>query len=87
MSAVDAAIAAGIADPENLFVTGGSGGGVLTSLADRQERPLPRRGHPEAGHQLDQHGAHRRRRPLLRPLLDEEDAVGGSAGLLGALAA
>jgi dipeptidyl aminopeptidase/acylaminoacyl peptidase len=31
MSAVDAAIAAGIADPENLFVTGGSGGGVLTS--------------------------------------------------------
>ena len=31
MAAVDAAIAAGIADPDNLFVTGGSGGGVLTS--------------------------------------------------------
>ncbi|WP_420140401.1 prolyl oligopeptidase family serine peptidase [Sphingomonas sp.] len=31
MAAVDAAIATGVADPGNLFVTGGSGGGVLTS--------------------------------------------------------
>jgi dipeptidyl aminopeptidase/acylaminoacyl peptidase len=31
MSAVDAAIAQGIADPERLYVTGGSGGGVLTA--------------------------------------------------------
>ncbi len=31
MAAVDAAIAAGIADPDNLFVTGGSGGGVLSA--------------------------------------------------------
>ncbi|MCA1661234.1 MAG: S9 family peptidase [Novosphingobium sp.] len=31
MASVDAAIAAGIADPDNLFVTGGSGGGVLTA--------------------------------------------------------
>ena len=31
MAAVDAAIAEGTADPDNLFVTGGSGGGVLTS--------------------------------------------------------
>jgi len=31
MSAVDAAIAAGLADPDKLFVTGGSGGGVLTA--------------------------------------------------------
>jgi len=31
MSAVDAAIAQGYADPNRLFVTGGSGGGVLTS--------------------------------------------------------
>ena len=31
MAAVDAAIAEGTADPANLFVTGGSGGGVLTS--------------------------------------------------------
>jgi dipeptidyl aminopeptidase/acylaminoacyl peptidase len=31
MSAVDAAIAQGVADPDHLFVTGGSGGGVLTA--------------------------------------------------------
>ncbi|HEX8580551.1 MAG TPA: S9 family peptidase [Allosphingosinicella sp.] len=31
MSAVDAAIAQGFVDPDKLFVTGGSGGGVLTS--------------------------------------------------------
>lgn len=31
MAAVDAAVAAGIADPEQLFVTGGSGGGILTA--------------------------------------------------------
>ncbi len=31
MAAVDAAIASGVADPNNLFVTGGSGGGVLTA--------------------------------------------------------
>lgn len=31
MSAVDAAIAQGFADPDHLFVTGGSGGGVLTA--------------------------------------------------------
>ena len=31
MSAVDAAIAEGYVDANNLFVTGGSGGGVLTA--------------------------------------------------------
>jgi len=31
MSAVDAVIAQGVADPEQLYVTGGSGGGVLTA--------------------------------------------------------
>lgn len=31
MAAVDAAIAQGFIDPDNLFVTGGSGGGVLTA--------------------------------------------------------
>ena len=31
LAAVDAAIAGGAADPDNLFVTGGSGGGVLTA--------------------------------------------------------
>ncbi len=31
MAAVDAAVAGGYADPTNLFVTGGSGGGILTA--------------------------------------------------------
>ena len=31
LAAVDAAVARGFADPENLFVTGGSGGGILTA--------------------------------------------------------
>jgi dipeptidyl aminopeptidase/acylaminoacyl peptidase len=31
MAAVDAAVATGVADPNNLFVTGGSGGGILTA--------------------------------------------------------
>ena len=31
LAAVDAAVASGIADPDNLFVTGGSGGGILTA--------------------------------------------------------
>jgi dipeptidyl aminopeptidase/acylaminoacyl peptidase len=31
LAAVDAAVASGISDPENLFVTGGSGGGILTA--------------------------------------------------------
>ncbi len=31
MASVDAAIADGLADPKNLFVTGGSGGGILTA--------------------------------------------------------
>lgn len=31
MAVVDAAVAQGVADPEHLFVTGGSGGGVLTT--------------------------------------------------------
>lgn len=39
MAAVDAAVAAGIADPNNLFVTGGSGGGVLTTwLVGKSDR-------------------------------------------------
>lgn len=39
MSAVDAAIATGHVDPSNLFVTGGSGGGVLTAwIVGRTDR-------------------------------------------------
>ena len=39
LASVDAAVAAGIADPDNLFVTGGSGGGFLTAwLVGRTDR-------------------------------------------------
>jgi dipeptidyl aminopeptidase/acylaminoacyl peptidase len=38
MSVVDAAIAAGAADPDQLYVTGGSGGGVLTAWIVGQTR-------------------------------------------------
>jgi dipeptidyl aminopeptidase/acylaminoacyl peptidase len=38
MSVVDAAIAAGVADAEQLYVTGGSGGGVLTAWIVGQTR-------------------------------------------------
>ena len=39
MSAVDATIARGFVDPQNLFVTGGSGGGVLTAwIVGRTDR-------------------------------------------------
>ncbi len=39
MSAVDAAIREGFVDPDNLFVTGGSGGGVLTAwIVGRNQR-------------------------------------------------
>ena len=39
MSGVDAAIAKGFVDPDNLFVTGGSGGGVLTAwIVGKTER-------------------------------------------------
>ncbi len=31
IAATDAAVASGVADPQNLFITGGSGGGVLTA--------------------------------------------------------
>lgn len=31
LAAVDAAVASGVADPNNVFVTGGSGGGILTA--------------------------------------------------------
>jgi dipeptidyl aminopeptidase/acylaminoacyl peptidase len=39
MAAVDAVVARGVADPERLFVTGGSGGGVLTAwIVGRTDR-------------------------------------------------
>jgi dipeptidyl aminopeptidase/acylaminoacyl peptidase len=39
MSVIDAAVARGVADPKNLFVTGGSGGGILTAwIVGRTDR-------------------------------------------------
>ena len=41
MAAVDAAVASGLSDPDNLFVTGGSGGGILTAwLVGKTNRDL-----------------------------------------------
>ena len=40
MAVVDAAIAGGYADPENLFVTGGSGGGPRSSVSVRTSEKL-----------------------------------------------
>ena len=49
-------MARGYVDTENLFVTGGSGGGVLTAWIDRPHRPLPRGRLLLPGHQLDELG-------------------------------
>ena len=40
MAGVDELVKRGIVDPEQLGVTGGSGGGVLTNWIDRPDRPL-----------------------------------------------
>ena len=57
MSAVDAAIAQGYVDADNLFVTGGSGGGVLTAWIVGKTDAVPRGGVAEAGDQLGEHRA------------------------------
>ena len=59
MAAVDAAVASGIADPDNLFVTGGSGGGVLTAWLVGKTGSVQGGGLAKAGDQLGQHGADR----------------------------
>ena len=52
MSGVDAVIARGYVDPDNLFVTGGSGGGVLTGWIIGKTDRFRAAVVPEAGHQL-----------------------------------
>ena len=52
MAGVDAAIERGFIDEDNMFVTGSSGGGVLTAWTVGTHGPLPRRGVAAAGHQL-----------------------------------
>ena len=62
MSVVDAAIAKGYGRSRTTsIVTGGSGGGGADRLDRRQDRPLPRRGGPEAGDQLVELRCYRRR--------------------------
>ena len=51
MAAVDAAVASALPTPDNLFVTGGSGGGILTAwIVGKTDRF--RGGSAEAGDQL-----------------------------------
>ena len=87
MAAVDAAIAQGIADPDNLFVTGGSGGGVLTAWVvgktDRFKAAAAQKPVINMASQVLTADAV----PYLRPLLVRQDALGRPDGLLGALAA
>ncbi len=87
MSVVDAAIAKGFVDPDNLFVTGGSGGGLLTAWIVGK---------------TDRFKAAVSQKPVINwtsevlttdgytgygELLVRQDAVGRSCGLLEALAA
>ena len=88
MSAVDAAIATGHRRSQQSVRHRRLGRRRADRLDRRQDRPLPRRGDPEAGDQLDQLRAdHRRRRRSTRPTGSARNAVGGPAGLLDALAA
>ena len=87
MSVVDAAIAQGFVDENALFVTGGSGGGVLTAWIVGTHRPLQGCGRAEAGHQLGERGADHRRLHVHGQVLVRQHAVGRPAGLLEALAA
>ena len=86
MSIVDAAIKKGGVDADNLFVTGSSGGGVLTGVDRRQNAAFSGGGDPTAGDQLDQLAADYRYGGIRRPLLVQENALGGSADLLESVA-
>ncbi len=57
-SAVDAVIQKGFIDENNLFVTGGSGGGVLTCWMDREDRSFSCGCFCISSNQLDQLGSH-----------------------------
>ena len=63
-SGVDAMLAKGYVDPDQLYVTGGSGGGVLTCWMIGRTDAVPRRGDRLPGHQLVQLRPHRRHRRL-----------------------
>ena len=87
MSAVDAALATGFIDADRLYVTGGSGGGILDRLDRGQDRSLQGRGDAEARHQLGEHASHDRRCDLHAEVLVPEAPVGGPGQLLEPVAA
>jgi dipeptidyl aminopeptidase/acylaminoacyl peptidase len=82
MSIVDAAIARGNVDTDNLFVTGSSGGGVLTSWIVGKTHRFRAAVTAAPRHQLDQLDAHRRHGLVRRALLVPQAAMGGPGDLL-----
>ena len=64
LAGVDEVLSRGYIDERNLFVYGGSGGGVLTSWIVGNTDPLHRRGGEGAGDQLAELRGHHRRRKL-----------------------
>ena len=82
MSGVDAVLPRATSITDNLFVTGGSGGGVLTGLDHRQDEPLPGGGRRQAGHQLVQLRPDRRYVPVLQPLLVPRPTLGEAGAYL-----
>src|SRR5207247_475060 len=87
MSAVDAVIARGYVDKENLFVTGGSGGGVLTAWIVGKTDPIPRGCIRQAGDQLVQSRAHRGRARILLSILVPRSSMGERRGVSETVAA
>ena len=85
MAGVDALMAKGFVDERNLFVTGCSGGGVLTSWIVGKTDPLRRGVGRLPGDRLDELRRHHRRPDLVPEL--REAALGGSVGAPAALAA
>ena len=89
MSGVDAMIERDYIDEDNLMVTGGSGGGVLTAWIVGKTDRFRAAGVTEAGHRLDQLLAHVGRVRQLLPVLVPRPGLGRrhAGALLGPLAA
>ena len=85
MAGVDAVLAKGFIDPQNLFVTGCSGGGVLTAWIVGHTDRFAAASAQLPGHRLAQLRRHDRRRELVLQL--REAAVGGSERAPAPLAA
>ena len=85
LSGVDAVIARGYVSPDSLFVTGGSGGGILTAWIVGHTQRFRRGGGVETGDQLGECRAHDRHPPVFRALYVRQNAVGGSGPVSPAL--